>query len=108
MTLLKLLLGFLFYDFVFKPMVKAFIKVVLRHSKTARGLYFRLIHYFIRKGYIKIDTGDEYERRRRINVGDLILVKSAEFGDEVTYCTELDKETMLYKFSDRYFKIIGV
>jgi hypothetical protein len=104
---IKIIAGFIFYDFVFKPLCRAFFIVLLRHSKKAQKIYFRLVHKFIDWGYIKLDEGEEYERRQRIKVGDLIFVKSAEFGNEVTRCTEQDKETMSFKLSDRYFKILG-
>jgi hypothetical protein len=94
---IKIIAGFIFYDFVFKPLCRAFFIVLLRHSKKAQKIYFRLVHKFIDWGYIKLDEGEEYERRQRIKVGDLIFVKSAEFGNE----------TMSFKLSDRYFKILG-
>ena len=104
---IKIIAGFIFYDFVFKPICKAFFIVLVRHSKMSRFVYFYIVHKFIKWGYIKLDEGEEYERRQRIKVGDLIFIKSAEFGNEVTICTELDKETMSFKLSDRYFKILG-
>lgn len=104
---LKIWLACFLYDWFLVPITKAFIKVSIKHIRPVRVAYYKIIHYCIRKGYVKIDEGDEYERRQRIKVGDLMLVKSAEFGDEVTICTDLDMETMAFKFSDRYFKVLG-
>lgn len=50
MLLLKIWLGVFVYNWVLTPIVKAFITVVLRHSKTVRGWYDRFIIWAIENG----------------------------------------------------------